>query len=94
MNGVGHFFFTPVTGVWFPNLRRLFFFFFGVIFVVNLACIFLTLMWIALGVVVNPALAIPYATVSASSKIFPALSRFATAAYLFYLGNHRFFYQS
>jgi hypothetical protein len=62
MNGIGHFFFTPVTGVWFPNLRRLFFFFFGVVYVANLACIFLTLMWIALGVVVNPALAIPYAT--------------------------------
>lgn len=28
----------------------------------DLACIFLALMWIALGVVVNPALAIPYAT--------------------------------
>jgi hypothetical protein len=31
-------------------------------FVSDLASIFLSLMWIALGVVVNPALAIPYAT--------------------------------
>ena len=78
--GFGHFFFTPVTGVWYPNLRRLFYAVFGFIFFANLASIFLTLMWIALGimllslfyffyltsssvgVVVNPALAIPYAT--------------------------------
>jgi hypothetical protein len=60
--GFGHFFFTPVTGVWFPILRRLFYSAFGLILVVDLASIFLALMWIALGVVVNPALAIPYAT--------------------------------
>jgi hypothetical protein len=60
--GFGHFFFTPVTGILFPILRRVFYSAFGLILVVDLACIFLALMWIALGVVVNPALAIPYAT--------------------------------
>jgi hypothetical protein len=79
-NGFGHFFFTPVTGVWYPQLRRLFYLVFGFIMLANLSSIFLTLMWIALGilllsphlvfdltsapagVVVNPSLAIPYAT--------------------------------
>ena len=61
-NGFGHYLFTPVTGIWFPMLRRMFFSALWLIFVADLASIFLTLMWIALGVVVNPALAIPYAT--------------------------------
>jgi hypothetical protein len=60
--GFGHYFFTPITGIWFPLLRRLFYSAIWLIFVADLASIFLTLMWIALGVVVNPALAIPYAT--------------------------------
>lgn len=60
--GFGHCFFTPVTGIWFPMLRRLFYIALWLIFVSDLASIFLSLMWIALGVVVNPALAIPYAT--------------------------------
>jgi hypothetical protein len=60
--GFGHFFFTPVTGIWFPMLRRFFYTALWLIFVADMASIFLTLMWIALGVVVNPALAIPYAT--------------------------------
>ncbi len=62
LRGFGHFIFTPVTGVLFPILRRLFYSAFGLILVVDLAAIFLSLMWIALGVVVNPALAVPYAT--------------------------------
>jgi hypothetical protein len=60
--GFGHYFFTPVTGIWFPMLRRLFYSALWFICVADMASIFLTLMWIALGVVVNPALAIPYAT--------------------------------
>ena len=61
-NGFGHFFFTPVTGVWYPTLRRLFNLVSAFIMLSNFACIFLVLMWIALGVVVNPTLAVPYAT--------------------------------
>jgi hypothetical protein len=61
-NGFGHCFFTPVTGVWYPILRRVFNSVAAFILLSNFACIFLVLMWIALGVVVNPTLAVPYAT--------------------------------
>jgi hypothetical protein len=62
LKGFGHFFFSPVTGIWFPNVRRLFYATFGFLFLVNVVSVLLVLMWIALGVVVNPTLAIPYAT--------------------------------